>query len=880
MKHYFLFLIFMSVLTGTTGIFADSSKKPLNNFSFQQIAAFPDSAGVAGALAGIDGDVMIIAGGSNFPDKPPWNNGTKTYYSDIRVLNLKHESSPVWIDQPTRLAQPMGYSAVVTTSQGIVCLGGETAEGPVNDAFILRFDNVKRIVTITELPRLPAARTGATATIIENRVYFLGGQNRNKFSDEMFSLDLSKPSQGWKIEPKLPKPVAFAVAVTQSNGETNCIYLLGGRAKLPSDVVTQFSDTVYSFQPKTGTWQEESRLPMPLSAGCGVALGFASIFLIGGDNGEFFNANEQRQQLIDTENDPIIKQKLIAEKKRLLEEHQGFRREVFLYNTITKVWTIPFHLPEGSQVTTPALIRTSDKSSNIIIPCGESKPGIRTDKINSFQIFSQTRFTLIDYGVLALYMLSVLGLGFLFMRTNATQGDFFLGGGRLPWWAVGISIFATMLSAITFLSIPAKAFAAEWRMFPYNFAILIVAPLIIRYYLPYFRNMNLGTAYEYLEIRFNRTIRYFASALFAFFMISRIAIILFLPSLALNIVTGIDVYFCIILMSLVTITYCTLGGMEAVVWNDVLQGIILILGAVISLIVLVFTSPGGIAGFFETAYTAGKFYTFDFRFDLTQPVFWVVMVGGLANSLITYSSDQSLVQRYMCTAKNFQAVRSIWFNALMAIPVILIFFPIGTALFTYYHGNPEQFDAVLKNTDAVYPLFIVNGLPAGFSGLVIAAIFAAAMSTLSANINSVSVSISIDFLNNWFPKFSQRYPVRIPQVVGILSGLLGMVLALFLATWDVKSLWDQFNTFLGLFTGTLGGLFLMGVFSKRINSVGAMTGLILSFMVVFFVHLYTPLSFLLYGFLGMISCYVTGYIVSLFLGGSAKTIVVIQKTET
>ncbi|MDR2115950.1 MAG: sodium/solute symporter [Planctomycetaceae bacterium] len=867
-------------MIGTSEIFADSSKEPLNHFSFQQIATFPDSIGVAGALAGIDGDVMIIAGGSNFPDKSPWNGGTKTYYSDIRVLALKPESSPVWIEQPTRLAKPTAYSAVVQTQQGIVCLGGETTEGSINDAFILRFDTAKQIVAIKELPPLPITVTAASAVVVGNRVYFLGGQNRNEFSDKMFSLDLSDPSQGWKTETKLPKPIAFAVAITQSNGDTNCIYLLGGRAKLPNNVVTQFSDAVYSFQPKTGIWHEESRLPMPLSAGCGAAVGFASIFLIGGDNGEFFNANEQRQQLIDAENDPIIKQKLVAEKKQLLEEHQGFRREVFLYNTITKVWTIPFHLSEGSQVTTPALIRTSDKSSNIIIPCGESKPGVRTDKINSFQIFSKTRFTLIDYGVLALYMLSVLGLGFLFMRANTTQSDFFLGGGRLPWWAVGISIFATMLSAITFLSVPAKAFATEWRMFPYNLATLIVAPLVIRYYLPYFRNMNLGTAYEYLELRFNRTIRYFASLLFAFFMISRIAIVLFLPALALNIVTGIDVYFCIILMSLVTITYCTLGGMEAVVWNDVLQGIILILGAVISLIVLVFTSQNGITGFFETVCNAGKFHTFDFRFDLTEPVFWVVAVGAFANNLIVYSSDQSLVQRYMCTTNNRQAVWSIWLNALLAIPVILIFFPIGTALFTYYHGNPEQFDAVLKNTDAVYPLFIVNGLPAGFSGLVIAAIFAAAMSTLSANINSVSVSISVDFLNNWFPKISQRYPVRLPQIVGILSGFLGMTLALFLATWDVKSLWDQFNTFLGLFTGTLGGLFLMGVFSKRINSVGAMTGLILSFVVVFLVHLYTPLSFLLYGFLGMISCYVTGYIVSLFSGSPAKTIVVTQKTET
>jgi Na+/proline symporter len=310
--------------------------------------------------------------------------------------------------------------------------------------------------------------------------------------------------------------------------------------------------------------------------------------------------------------------------------------------------------------------------------------------------------------------------------------------------------------------------------------------------------------------------------------------------------------------------------MEAVVWCDVVQGILLFLGAIVSLLVLVSYSQGGVTGFIETAYTAGKFHTFDWHFDWTQPVFWIVMLGGIANSLIVYSSDQSIVQRYMCSENQRQTIRSIWLNAILAIPVILVFFPIGTALFTYYRTYPEQFDAGLKNADAIYPLFIVNGLPPGISGLVIAAIFAAAMSTLSANINSVSVSVTVDFLKVRFPNFVQRYPVRIPQTIGILTGVIGMVLALLLATWDIKSLWDQFNTFLGLFTGTLGGLFLMGIFSTRINVAGAMAGLILSFVTVLLIHLFTPLSFLLFGCIGMISCYVYGLVVSLFFGEPAK----------
>ena len=843
-----------------------------NRYNYDRIGVTPSAIGVAGPLAGYDGKALIFGGGANFPDSPPWKGGTKTYYSNVFASLDKGQ----WIEQQISLPHEMGYSAVVQTEKGLFCLGGETAAGPLDDAFILRFDTKTSAVTITELPRLPKPRTAASATVLGNRVYLLGGVTSDGFSDDVLSVEIDTVQRTWRTEPKLPQPLGYGVAVTQSDGERPCVYFLGGRCKKPTDETTTFSDTVYRFDPKQNIWLTECRIPTALSAGTGAAVGIYSIFLFGGDEGTFFNANERRQREIDRETDAERKTQLLTEKNRLLDEHSGFRREVLLYNTITKTWTTPFRADEGFPVTTVALPWQDDIGPCVVIPGGEVRPGVRGNQIDVFRVTRQTRFTVLDYAVLVLYMLPLLGLGYFFMKKQGTESDFFLGGGRLPWWAVGISIFATMLSSITFLSVPAKAFATDWRMFLYNLGVIMVVPIVIRYYVPYFRNLKLDTAYEFLERRFNRIVRYFASGLFVTFMVTRIAIVLFLPSLALNIATGLDVYFCILAMAIVTIIYCTMGGMEAVVWSDVIQGIVLVAGAILSLIVLIVYTDGGLFGFFEMSYGAGKLHTFDLRFDLTQPVFWVMMIGAFSNNIITYSSDQALVQRYMCGTEMRQTVRSVWLNGFLAIPVILVFFPIGTALFTYYRSHPGMIDAGLQNADAIYPLFIVNGLPPGISGIVIAAIFAAAMSTLSANINSAAAAIHADFVKQWFPDVAKRRQILIPQIAGIVVGLLGTLFALLLATWDIASLWDQFNTFLALLTGPVAGLFLMGIFSRRINGVGAIAGLLTSFILLVFIAALPPStrpSFLLYGLIGMASAYLVGYVVSLAVGGPAKTIV-------
>jgi len=518
-----------------------------------------------------------------------------------------------------------------------------------------------------------------------------------------------------------------------------------------------------------------------------------------------------------------------------------------IYNTITDTWF------EAGKTVNPPVAVTSDVSDgkNVYIASGEIRPGVRSPLITQLYYTSQPSFGWINYLVLILYFGGMLLMGFYFMKRNENTEDFFKASGRIPWWAAGISIFATTLSAITFLSIPAKTYATDWRMLVFNICIILIVPVVIRYFLPFFTRFRLGTAYEYLEKRFNRTTRWLASALFVVFMVSRIAIVLFLPALALNAVTGFDIYLSIVVMGLVTIIYSTSGGMEAVVWGDVIQGFILVFGALAAFVLMVMGIDGGLGEFWHTSIEFHKFRTFDFRFDFTQPVFWVVLIGGVANSLITYTSDQSIVQRYMSTKDEKATSRSIWLNGILSVPVTILFFLIGTGLFAFYKDNPASMMVTNPNIDSVFPQFIVSEMPVGFAGLLIAAIFAAAMSTLSSNINSSAAVLTSDFYQTIFPKSTFSSQLKMARWSGLLCGLLGMGMALMLATWNIASLWDQFNTFLGLLTSGMGALFILGIFFPRVGAGAALVGVITGLFLLLIIKEHTPLSFLLYGFIGV-----------------------------
>ena len=501
-----------------------------------------------------------------------------------------------------------------------------------------------------------------------------------------------------------------------------------------------------------------------------------------------------------------------------------------------------------------------------------------------------------NIAVFLAYLAGMTGMGVWFARRNRTADDYFRGGGKLPWWAVSLSIYATMFSSITFLSVPAMVYHTDMRYFSLSFGIILLAPIVVKWYLPFFRRLNLTSAYEYLEVRFNLTCRLFASAAFILFMIARTAIVTYLPAVALSAVVGIDVNWAIVAVVAVTIFYCTLGGVEAVVWSDFVQSALLIGGTLVMFAFLIFGTDGGLSGFFAKGLEAGKFRTFDFAFDWTQPCFWVVLIGGIVANLASYTSDQCVVQRYMTTRDEKGAAKSILFNGALSFVNNIIFFLLGVALYTFIASHPGFLPAAVKG-DAVFPYFIGFGLPPGISGLLLAAVAAATMSTLSANLNAAASAFTTDFykrLRNGgalgitrptmsscsgraacpqAAEISDADLLRCGKVCTVAVGLLGGAMALVLANMDIQSIYDQFQRFLGVLTGGLGCLFFMGIFMKRVNAVGATVGLVVNYVVCFSLD---RLAFagkphlLLYGAIGMAACLVVAPVASMVCKRNSK----------
>ena len=467
----------------------------------------------------------------------------------------------------------------------------------------------------------------------------------------------------------------------------------------------------------------------------------------------------------------------------------------------------------------------------------------------------------LDIAVIVAYLVLMAGMGFWFMRRNKDADAYFKAGGKLPWWVVSLSIYATMFSSITFISVPAMSFSGNMTYYVISFGILLMAPIVVKWYLPFFRKLKLTSAYEYLEVRFNLPCRLFASTAFILFMIARTAIVAYLPALAITAVTGFDINGAILAVVAITILYCTVGGVEAVIWSDFVQSIILIGSTALILIWAICGTDGGFSGFLAKGLEAQKFTVFDWTLDFTKPCFWVVFIGGVVANLASYTSDQCVVQRYMTTPDEKGAARSILFNGVLSFINCFVFFAMGVALWTFYQSHAAALPAGTK-PDAVLPIFIARELPTGLSGLVLAAVAAATMSTLSSNLNSAASAFTTDFYHRLW---KGRNELLCGKICTIVVGVLGGAMALWLANAEIGNIYDQFQRFLGILTGGLGCLFFMGIFMKRVNGFGATCGLVANYVVCFgldrVVFEGKP-HLLLYGFLGMVACLVVAPIAS------------------
>jgi len=434
-----------------------------------------------------------------------------------------------------------------------------------------------------------------------------------------------------------------------------------------------------------------------------------------------------------------------------------------------------------------------------------------------------TALSPIDFIVLFAYVAGVFGLGCWFVRKSGNTEEFMAAGRSLPGWVVGLSIFGTYVSSISFLANPGKSYAGNWNPFVFSLSLPIAAVIAVTFFVPFYRRGGEISAYTHLERRFGPWARTYAVVCYLLTQLGRMGTILYLVALALAPLTGWDVVTIILVVGALVTVYTLLGGIEAVIWTDVVQSIVLTVGILVSVVVLLVQMPGGTREFNEIALEHGKFSLGSFGPSLVEPTFWVVLLYGLFVNLQNFGIDQSYVQRYITAKTDADARRSVWLGALLYIPISAVLFFIGTALFAYYAGTPEvlPLDETGKvAADRVFPLFIVKELPAGLTGLLIAAIVAAAMSSVDSSLNCSATLVLQDLYKRYVrPDADEPQSMRVLYAMTILFGVLGTGTAL--AMIGVKSALDTWWKIAGLFSGGMLGLFLLGVMSRAKNAAAA-----------------------------------------------------------
>jgi SSS family solute:Na+ symporter len=447
--------------------------------------------------------------------------------------------------------------------------------------------------------------------------------------------------------------------------------------------------------------------------------------------------------------------------------------------------------------------------------------------------------SLIDLIVFLVYVVGIISFGASFYFKKRVSIDYITGGGRLPAWALGMSIFATYVSSISFLALPGSAYQSNWNGFVFSLSIPFAAFIAVKYFVPLYRKLQSPSAYAYLENRFGLWARVYASTCYLLTQLARMGAIMYLLALPMNALFGWSIPLIIVATGLGVVIYAMLGGIEAVVWTDAVQGILLILGALTCFILIIWEMPGGFPQIYEIAQEQNKLSLGSFSLDWSQNTFWVILVYGLFINLQNFGVDQSYIQRYLGAKTASEAKKLTWLGSLLYVPVSLLFFMIGTALFAFYQQFPENLPLELQtieNADRVFPYFIVSTLPKGLTGLMIAAIFAAGMSTISTSINSSATVILEDHVKKYlFPNLLKASDFKVLYVSSFMMGIGSILIGL--AFNGVSSALEAWWALASIFSGGILGLFLLGVLTQYKSNIPAIIGVILGLILIAWISL-------------------------------------------
>ncbi len=824
-----------------------------------ELPPLPDTLGVAGPFAGVSGDALLVAGGANFP-KPVWKSD-KVWHDTVYVLEKRAgETDLVW-SVAGKLPRPLAYGMSVSHGESVICLGGDDGKAVFDTVFSLRWDAAARVLQTELLPILPQPCAYGQAALLDDTLYVAGGQSGQGIETALtnfWRLDLSRKDTDtfrWQALPPCPGGARVLAAVAaQNTGRDKCVYVIGGRRRTNGGVV--FLRDAYEFNPRryqdgrgSSPWRAIPDAPVCVAAGPCAAVGQAHLFVFGGDDGALFTQ-------ADT----------------LRDVHPGFPKRTFAYHTITETW-----VDAGASPVNQAVTVAVPWNGRIVIPSGEIRPRVRTPRVSSVALrVREIRFGFVNYTTVVLYLAAMVGIGAYFARKNKSTDDFFRGGQKIPWWAAGCSIFATMLSSITFMALPAVAFKTDWTTWVMHWMIPVVTLFVIWTILPFFRQIDATSAYEYLEKRFGYSARALGSVLFGLFQIGRMGVVMYLPALALQAVTGLAPIPCILIMGVIAVVYSAMGGIEAVVWTDTVQTFVLLGGALLSLLLIVFSDDGGVGSFVTTAMAHQKFHLIDWDFSATSymaPAIWVIVFGAIFQHLSSYTSDQAVIQRYMTTDTQKNAARAILTNGLISVPAGLLFFAVGTALFVYYKGHPLELDPSFK-ADAIFPMFIATHMPPVAAGLVVAGVFAAAQSTLSASMNSLATTLITDFARPFNLCRTDRAYLSLARWLTVLLGVIGTGIAVLFVVTDVFDIFSTYITILGLFMGVLCGMFMLGMFTRRATLTGCLGGAVVTAIFTLWVYMRSGWGVhgYLYPAISVMVCVSVGYLLSLLPFGRRKNL--------
>jgi len=496
---------------------------------------------------------------------------------------------------------------------------------------------------------------------------------------------------------------------------------------------------------------------------------------------------------------------------------------------------------------------------------------------------------IIDLLVFLVFTGGIVLYGCSFFDRKSSAKEFTNAGKSIPGWVVGMSIFSTYVSSISYLGNPGKAYAGDWNPFVFGLSIPIASYFAARYFVPFYRSHGSVSAYSFLEERFGPWARFYASACYLLTQMARMGSILYLLAMPMNILMGWDLRTVIIVTSVAIIIYSMLGGMKAVIWTEAIQGFILIGGALVCLVVLLFSMPEGPMQTFEIGWNTldefgrSKFSLGSFSLtDFSTSTFWVCLIYGIFINLQNYGIDQNYVQRYHTAKTDEEAKHAALFGGWLFIPVSAVFFLIGTALYAYYQVMPDTavqaFDAAHK-PDYVFPYFMVHVLPTGLTGLLIASVFAAGMSTVATSVTSCATILLTDYWqrlrrrvhrpgHNHDDGVGDREHLIVLKLSSLLVGIVGIIVALALV--NVDSILDAWWKLSSIFSGGMLGLFLLGYIARRVRNLHAFIGVIVGFAVIAWIsawkwlHLPDPgLHEYLAIVLGTVAIFLVGFLLSL-----------------